>query len=66
MNNDYLNRVLWLVIATIAVLLAAYCLPDMEIGGTQLRRVDLLADLRANPDDDDAVIDSLPTAAVVY
>lgn len=65
MNNDYLNRVLWLVIATIAVLLAAYCLPDMEIGGTQLRRVNLLADLRANPDDDDAVIDSLPTAAVV-
>ena len=51
MDKNYINRVLWLVIATIAVLLGAYFLPDMSIGDVELRRVDLLADLRdADPD----------------
>lgn len=45
MNNDYLNRVLWLVVATITILLAAYWLPSLSLGGVEMRRVELLSDL---------------------
>ena len=54
----YLNRVLWLILATLAILLAAHFLPDVSVGGVEMRRVDLLSDLF--PDNDAAIGDSLP------
>ena len=53
--NDYLNRVLWLILATLAILLAAHLLPDVSVGGVEIRRVHLLSDLF--PDNDAAIGD---------
>ncbi len=53
MDKNYINRVLWLVLATIATLIGAFFLPDVSIGNLELRRVDLLADLRSIDADSD-------------
>lgn len=46
MEKNYLNRVVWVVLAVVLVLLGLYWLPGLKIGGWEMRKVDLLADLR--------------------
>ncbi len=46
MEKNYLNRVVWVVLAVVLVLLGLYWLPEIKIGDWTMRKVDLLADLR--------------------
>lgn len=46
MEKNYLNRVVWMVLAVVLGLLALYWLPEVNIGGWTMRKVDLLADIR--------------------
>lgn len=46
MEKNYLNSVVWLVLATVLVLLGLFWLPDIGVGEWTMRKVDLLADLR--------------------
>ena len=50
MEKGYLHSVMWIVLATMLALIAAYWLPDLEIGGWQMRKTDLLSDLRPDAD----------------
>ena len=46
MEKNYLNRVAWIVPAVVLSLLALYWLPAPSIGGWQMRKIDLLSDIR--------------------
>lgn len=46
MEKNYLNRVAWIVPAVVLSLLALYWLPTPSIGGWQMRKIDLLSDIR--------------------
>ena len=65
MNRGYLHSVVWIVLVTLLTLLTLNWLPDVTVGDWQMRRVDLLADLR--PDSvrrAKAVLESLDETAV--
>ena len=46
MEKNYLNRVVWVVLAVVLALLALYWLPEVSVAGWTMRKIDLLADLR--------------------
>ncbi len=46
MEKGYLHSVMWIVLATMLALIAAYWLPDLDICGWQMRKTDMLSDLR--------------------
>lgn len=59
MKKNYLHVVLWLVVAVIITLLAMNKLPQLSIMGTQLKKVDILADIKpstSNADPEDAAL----------
>lgn len=62
MEKGYLHSVMWIVLTAMLALLAAYWLPDMGIGDWQMRRIDMLSDLRP---DSSAVTDSIEHLDVV-
>lgn len=45
MKRNYLHHVLWLVLIILIALLAAYWLPDINIAGVEMRRVDMLSEI---------------------
>lgn len=53
-----------IVLLTVLALLGLYWLPDIQIGDWQMRRIDLLADIRPANSDDKESIDSLVSAAL--
>ena len=48
MEKNYLNRVVWVVLAVVLVLLALYWLPEVTVGQWSMRKIDILADLRSD------------------
>lgn len=44
-GKNYICNVLWMVLAVVVLLVAAHWLPDVNIAGTDMRRVDILADV---------------------
>lgn len=48
MEKNYLNRVVWVVLAVVLVLLALYWLPKVTVGQWSMRKIDILADLRSD------------------
>lgn len=61
MNKNYLHQVLWLVLIILIALLAAYWLPDIDVAGMKMRRVDILADVTGAGDDACDGLDSVGT-----
>ena len=53
MNRGYLHTVVWVVLLSLLAMIALYFLPTLTIGDHQLRRVDILADLRPAINDDE-------------
>lgn len=48
MEKNYLNRVVWIVLASLLVLFGMFWLPGICIGDWKMRKVDMLADLRSD------------------
>lgn len=67
MKRNYLHNTLWLVLVVLIALLGAFWLPDIEIFGTRLRHVDLLADVTGAGDDaiGDSLTDLISTDSIV-
>lgn len=60
MERGYLHSVVWIVLVALLVLLALSWLPPLRVGDWQMRRVDLLGDLRADSLVDEEVLEVLP------
>ena len=64
MKRGYLHSVVWVVLVTVLALLGLYWLPAIQVGDWQMRRIDLLADVR--PDSvgiESEQLDSVPVKA---
>ena len=48
MEKGYLHAVVWIVLLTVVMLLAVGLLPEVDLLGTPMRKVDILSDLRAD------------------
>lgn len=48
MEKNYLNRVVWIVLASVLALLCMFWLPGICVGDWKMRKVDMLADLRSD------------------
>ncbi len=51
MKKNYLNSVVWIVLFVVLTLLGLYWLPDVQVAGWSMRKIDLLADLRNDSTD---------------
>ena len=60
MERGYLHSVVWIVLVALLVLLAMSWLPALKVGDWQMRRVDLLSDLRGDSVTNDEVLEVLP------
>jgi hypothetical protein len=60
MERGYLHSVVWIVLVALLVLLAMSWLPTLKVGDWQMRRVDLLSDLRSDSLVADEVLEVLP------
>ncbi|MBP3738803.1 MAG: hypothetical protein J6I72_07120 [Muribaculaceae bacterium] len=64
MKRGYLHSVVWVVLVTVLALLGLYWLPAVKVGDWQMRRIDLLADLRPDSvDNESEQLDSVPAKA---
>lgn len=68
MKKNQLKHTAGLVIGVLCLLLALYYLPDLEMGGHRLRKVDLLAEVRPVEAmmESDTLLDSLPVVRPVF
>lgn len=68
MEKNQLKHTAGLVIGVLCLLLALYYLPDLEMGGHRLRKVDLLAEVRPVEAmmESDTLLDSLPVVRPVF
>ena len=48
MEKNYLNKVVWIVLAIVLVLLSMFWLPTISVGSWSMRKVDLLGDIRSD------------------
>lgn len=48
MEKNYLNWVVWIVLASVLALLAMFWLPGINVGDWKMRKVDVLADVRSD------------------
>lgn len=64
MERGYLHSVVWIALVALLVLLALSWLPAIGVGDWQMRRVDLLADVRGDSLLADEVLEILPDDSV--
>jgi lysophospholipase L1-like esterase len=50
MGKNYIYKVVWIVLITMAILISLYWLPDIKIGNFELKKIDLLSDMRPDGD----------------
>ena len=64
MRRGHLHSVVWVVLVALLTLLVLSWLPDIKIGGWQMRRIDLLSDVRGDSLLSDGATEMLETLSV--